>query len=221
MNRTLAAIFGALWLVAQSSSGALTPEQIKALPPPAARAVDFSSSVKPIFEASCIRCHGRGRRRGGFQIDSRDSLLKGGDTGPGAVSGDSAASYLIELVSGLNSDEVMPKKGKKLTPEEVGVLRAWIDQGLPWPSDIGFGPIAPQNLFPRSPEIPVAQLEPNPLDRFLDIYFQQHHIEAPPSVDDRIFARRVYLDTIGLLPPAEGVEGFRFQQKARQAGRAG
>ena len=127
MNRTLTVCFAALLLMAQGSPGALTPEQIKALPPPASHPVDFKADIKPIFEASCIRCHGRGRKRGGFQINSRQSLLKGGDTGPGAIAGNSAGSYLIELVSGLNSDEVMPKKGKRLTPEEVGVIRAWID----------------------------------------------------------------------------------------------
>jgi mono/diheme cytochrome c family protein len=213
MNRTFAACFGALLLVATGGHGALTPEQIKALPPPASHAVDFKSEIKPIFEASCIRCHGRGRNRGGFQINSRPSLLKGGDTGPGALSGNSAGSYLIELVSGLNTEEVMPKKGKKLTPEEVGALRAWIDQGLPWDPEIGFGPIPPQNLEPRWPETPVAENETNPVDRFMDVYFQQHHVKPPPSVDDRIFARRVYLDTIGLLPPADELKAFVSSKK--------
>jgi hypothetical protein len=41
-------------------------------------------------------------------------------------------SYLIELVSGADPDNVMPKKGSKLTREQVGLLRAWIDQGLSW-----------------------------------------------------------------------------------------
>jgi mono/diheme cytochrome c family protein len=216
MNRTLAACFAALLLmvVAPDSLGALTPEQIKALPPPASRPVDFKADIKPIFEASCIRCHGRGRDRGGFQIDSRQSLLKGGDTGPAALAGNSAGSYLIELVSGLNPDEVMPKKGKKLTPEEVGALRAWIDQGLPWDPEIGFGPIPPQNLEPRWPKMPVAEHENNPVDRFMDVYFEQHHVAPPQPVEDRVFARRVYLDTIGLLPPADELKAFVASKKS-------
>src|SRR5580698_6895742 len=132
MDRPLTTCIAALLLLAPASRAALTPEQIKALPPPTSGPVDFKSQIKPIFEASCIRCHGRGRARGGFQIDSRPSLLKGGDTNPGAVPGKSADSYIIELVSGLNSEEVMPKKGKRLTAEEVGALRAWIDQGMKW-----------------------------------------------------------------------------------------
>src|SRR5271165_227261 len=102
MDRPFTACIAALLLVASASRAALTPEQLKALPPPASGQVDFAAQIKPIFEASCIRCHGRGRSRGGFQIDSRQSLLKGGDTGPGALAGQSASSYIIELVSGLN-----------------------------------------------------------------------------------------------------------------------
>jgi mono/diheme cytochrome c family protein len=216
MDRPFTAFIAALLLVAPAGRAALTPEQIKALPPPASGPVDFKSQIKPIFEASCIRCHGRGRSRGGFQIDSRQSLLKGGDTGPGATPGKSADSYIIELVSGLNPDEVMPKKGKKLTPEEVGALRAWIDQSLPWDPEISFAPIAPQNLVPRTPTTPVAHREGNPVDRFLDVYFEQHHIEPPRPVDDRTYARRVYLDTIGLLPPPDELEAFVASHKSNK-----
>jgi mono/diheme cytochrome c family protein len=216
MDRQLTACIAVLLLMAQGSRAALTPEQIKALPPPTVGAVDFKAQIKPIFEASCIRCHGRGRSRGGFQIDSRLSVLKGGDTGPAAAPGRSANSYLIELVSGLNPDEVMPKKGKKLTSDEVGILRAWIDQGLPWDPEISFAPIPPANLVPRSPKIPEAHHESNPVDRFTHVYFQQHQIEPARLVDDRIYARRVYLDTIGLLPPADELQAFVASRKSNK-----
>jgi mono/diheme cytochrome c family protein len=216
MDRQLIACIAAWLLVAPASFGALTPEQLKALPPPENGSVNFAAEIKPIFEASCIRCHGRGRSHGGFKIDSRLSLLKGGDSGPAAVPGNSAGSYIIDLVSGLDPDETMPKKGKKLTPKEVGALRAWIDQGLPWDPEISFAPIPPQNLVPRWPKMPAAHHERNPLDRFLDVYFQQHHFEPPRQVDDRVYARRVYLDTIGLLPPAEELEAFVASHKSNK-----
>jgi cytochrome c553 len=60
-------------LVAQA---AITPEQAKTLPLPADHAINFSKEIKPILEASCIKCHGRGRDKGDFQIDSRETLLK-------------------------------------------------------------------------------------------------------------------------------------------------
>src|SRR5580658_9924590 len=112
MKPKLALCVSVLFAAVAASGEGLTAEQVKTLPPPANHRVDFKSEVQPIFEASCIRCHGRGRDRGGLRIDSRDSLLKGGDTGPAAVSGKSGDSYLIALVAGANPDEVMPKKGK-------------------------------------------------------------------------------------------------------------
>src|SRR5262245_26178315 len=89
----------------------LTSDQLQAMPPPAGRPVVFSKDIKPIFEASCIKCHGRGRIKGGFQLDTRDTLLKGGDSGAAIMIGQSSQSLLIKLVSGIDPDNVMPKKG--------------------------------------------------------------------------------------------------------------
>src|ERR1700704_2614720 len=70
----------------------ITPEQVAQLPSPANHAVDFAKEIKPIFEASCIKCHGRGRDKGGLRLDTRGSFLKGGDSGPAVLSGNSAQS---------------------------------------------------------------------------------------------------------------------------------
>src|SRR6476661_1385234 len=110
----------------------LTPEQREQLPSPADHPVDFNKEIRPILEASCIKCHGRGKTKGGFAIDTREILLKGGDSGAAAIPGNSKESLLIEMVSGLDPENVMPQKGSKLTAAQVGLLRAWIDQDLPW-----------------------------------------------------------------------------------------
>src|SRR2546430_8421712 len=92
----------------------ITPEQAKTLPPPAQRKVDFAKEIKPIFESSCIKCHGRGRTKGDLSIESRETLLKGGETGPAIIPGKSEESRLIELVSG-----ALPGRGlaqKRETP---------------------------------------------------------------------------------------------------------
>src|SRR5712672_1684689 len=82
------------------TQAAITPEQAKMLPPPAAHTVDFAKEVKPLLEASCIKCHGRGKDKGGLRIDTRETLLKGGDSGVAVVPGKSAESLLISLVQG-------------------------------------------------------------------------------------------------------------------------
>ena len=201
-------VFIAYAALALPTQGAITPEQAQSLPAPTTNPVDFSRDIKPIFEASCIKCHGRGRDKGGFRLDSRDTLLKGGDSGPAVLSGNSAQSLLISLVAGVDPDNIMPKKGSRLTPAQIGQLRAWIDQGLPWPAGFGFGRLTPSNLKPRRPELPPGSPQANPIDRFLEPYFAAHQFNPPALVNDRTFARRVYLDVIGLLPPPEELEKF-------------
>jgi uncharacterized protein DUF1549/uncharacterized protein DUF1553/cytochrome c len=185
----------------------LSPEQLAALPKPVTRPVNFRNEVKPILEASCIKCHARGQGKGGFRIDNRELFLKGGDSGPAAVPGKSQESYLIELVSGLDPDNVMPKKGSKLTKDKVGILRAWIDQGLAWDQEISFAKPPPLNLYPRKPDLP-AKAKSHPIDALLADYFATNKVQRPKPVDDRLFARRVYLDVIGLLPSTDELNAF-------------
>src|SRR6266498_3548607 len=116
----------------------LTPEQIAQLPAPANHKIDFSKEIKPIFEASCINCHGRGKDKGGLRIDTRETFLKGGDSGPVITLGKSVDSLLIALVQGLDPDSIMPMKGSRLTAEQIGLLRAWIDQGAEWDPHVTF-----------------------------------------------------------------------------------
>ena len=123
-----------------AARAAITPEQAAQLPPPAGHSVNFSKEIKPIFEASCIKCHGRGKDKGGFRLDTRETTLKGGDSGPAVLPGKSAESLLIALVQGVDPDNVMPRKGSRLTPEQIGLLRAWIDQGAPWDANVTLRP---------------------------------------------------------------------------------
>ena len=185
---------------------ALTPEQVAQLPPPASHSINFSQEIKPIFEASCIKCHGRGRTKGEFKIDSLETLLKGGDSGPAIVPGKSSESRLLELVMGFDPDSVMPKKGTKLTREQIGQLRAWIDQGAKWDADVTFARAEPLNLKPRQPQLPAKHA--NAIDAVLEPYFTAHKIAVPKPVDDRVFARRAYLDVVGLLPPPGELKKF-------------
>src|SRR5256886_1789821 len=206
LSISVLAFLWAGWAVALAK---ITPEQAKSLPPPASRKVDFVKEIKPIFEASCIKCHGRGRTKGDLSIESRETLIKGGESGPAIIPGKSAESHLIELVAGLDPDSVMPQKGKRLTPGQIGVLRAWIDQGAPWDAGINFAKPPPVNLVPRKPELPVARRGvTNPIDRLLQPYYEAHSLKPAKSVSDRVFVRRAYLDAIGLLPTPEELDEF-------------
>ena len=101
------------------------------LPPPADMQVDFDQHVKPILTTKCHACHGTKKQQSGLRLDRRQNALRGGDYGPVIIAGKSADSKLIlRLVSG-DGGMQMPPTGA-LPAEDIGVLRAWIDQGAEW-----------------------------------------------------------------------------------------
>jgi len=195
----------------------------KALPAAASRAIDFHKDVLPILSRRCASCHAGGKQEGGLSMSSRESLLKGGDSGAVVVSGDSAKSLLIQLVAGVESERIMPAKGQPLSAAEVGLLRTWIDKGIAWEKGIRLDGVgaAQAPLEPRRPELPVAADASvgNPIDRLLQPYFQTHTVTMGEPVSDRLFARRVYLDLLGLLPPVEVLHEFEQDKAADKRAR--
>ncbi len=104
------------------------------LPPPATNRIDFARDIRPILEANCLRCHGPEKPKSKFRLDNRVAALKGGEEGVDILPGDSAHSALIHYTAYLVEDSEMPPvgKGNQLSAQQVGLLRAWIDQGAPW-----------------------------------------------------------------------------------------
>jgi mono/diheme cytochrome c family protein len=103
---------------------------------PAAANVDFSKQIAPIFEQSCLKCHGPEKHKGDLRLDLKDAALKGGKDGPVIVPGDASKSDLyrrITLPEG--SDDVMPNKGDVLSKAQTDLIRDWISQGAVWPND--------------------------------------------------------------------------------------
>jgi hypothetical protein len=109
---------------------------ISKLPPASAKTgVTFDKDIKPIFETSCVKCHGDQKPKGKLRLDTLEGVLKGGTDGKVIEVGNSAKSMLVLNVAHLgDEDEFMPppknKMGiKQLTAEQIGLVRAWIDQG--------------------------------------------------------------------------------------------
>ena len=131
---SLLAIAGALGL-----NAADVKVNVGKLPPAAAKqGVTFDGDIKPIFEKSCFKCHGPEveKPKGKFRADTKANVLKGGGEGVDVVAGDLAKSPLVAMVAQITEDEdlFMPPKGNKakigpLTKAEVGLVRAWIEQG--------------------------------------------------------------------------------------------
>ena len=106
------------------------------LPPPSDRKdVTYAADIKPVFDKSCIGCHGPEKAKGKLRLDSLPAVLKGGEDGIVVEAGHSAESMLVQNVAHLGDpDDYMPPPKNKagippLTPAQIGLIRAWIDQG--------------------------------------------------------------------------------------------
>ena len=169
-----------------------------------------------------MRCHARGRDRGGFSIETRERMLDGGDSGAALVPGDSAESHLIALVAGLDPDEVMPKKGSRLTSDQIGLLRAWIDQGAAW-DPASTSRVRRRRTSSRArPSLPPdgAACVTRSIGSSTPIS-PSNTIDAGSAQSMTGFVRRVTSTSIGVLPPPRELARVRRRHGARQARAAG
>jgi Planctomycete cytochrome C len=119
--------------------------QTNQLPSSANVKIEFDRDIQPILSTSCIRCHGPEKPKSHFRLDSRETALKGGDENTNdIVPGDSSKSLLINYIARQVPDMEMPPvgKGEPLTPQQIALLRAWIDQGANWSATNQFPQIA-------------------------------------------------------------------------------
>ena len=106
------------------------------LPPALSRPVDFVRDVQPIFRQHCYECHAAANEEGGLNLAIKARALEGGEHGTVLVRGNSQSSLLVHLVSGVEPERLMPPEdNESLSREQIGALRAWIDQGAEWPSE--------------------------------------------------------------------------------------
>ncbi len=103
------------------------------IPPVVDRTVDFEQDIQPIFAQNCVSCHGSTLQMSSLRLDEESRLKEGGVSGPAIIPGKSADSLLIQVVSGVAENIApMPMDGEPLSDEQIGLLRAWIDQGAKW-----------------------------------------------------------------------------------------
>jgi ankyrin repeat protein len=116
--------------IVASIAAAIGTTFVAAQPP--APAVDFGRDVQPIFREYCYSCHSATIHQNGFRLDRRADAFRGGT---GSVIGrDSAASHLYRRIAGIERPQMPPSAALK--PEQIEIIKHWIDQGAEWPDDL-------------------------------------------------------------------------------------
>jgi mono/diheme cytochrome c family protein len=135
MNMKFVLTFGISVAAASFALADLELGDASKLPPAAAKTgVTYEKDIKAIFEKSCVKCHGGEKPKGKYSMETLASILKGSPEGVTVVPGNSAKSALVHQVADLVADMEMPPTDKRdkypaLTKEQIGLIRAWIDQG--------------------------------------------------------------------------------------------
>jgi hypothetical protein len=183
----------------------------------------FEAKVRPVLVAHCYPCHSHQatKHRGGLYLDSREALLRGGDTGPAVVPGKPAASLLLKAVRHAAGDLKMPPApAAKLPAAVIADLEQWIAMGAPDPraaektaTGIDFAAASRHWAYQplRPPVLPAVKdgaWYVTAIDRFVLAKLEARGLTPSGRADWRTLIRRAYYDLIGLPPTADEVEAF-------------
>ncbi len=190
-----------------------------AAPPTPAAGEHFEKHVRPVLVDKCIQCHGPKAQRGGLRLDSRQAILKGGDSGPALVPGQPDKSLLLKAIH-RDGDLKMPPK-ETLPATAVEAIAAWVKLGAPWPasapaaSTISAVQLARKEHWsfrpvrrPEPPAVREASHLRTPIDRFLMAKLESKGLSLSSEADRRTLIRRVTFDLIGLPPTPAEVDAF-------------
>lgn len=181
----------------------------------------FETNVRPVFVEHCQKCHGSTKQWGGLRLDSREALLRGGDSGAAIVPGKPNESLLIRAVRHEDADIKMPKDGK-LSERQIADLARWIEMGAPFPKsakadertrDPNHWTFQP----PKSPSVPQVKNSAWPqteVDRFVLEKLEANGLSPSASADKRTLIRRVTFDLTGLPPTPDEVATFVADDRA-------
>jgi len=176
----------------------------------------FESKVRPVLAERCFRCHGPEKQKNGLRLDSRETMLRGGESGPVIVPGQPEKSLVMQAIQQMGELKMPPDE--KLPAEEIANLGAWIKAGAPWPGSVVAKEPVPETWKThwafqsvKKPTPPLVQHQDRvqtPIDAFILVELERHGLKLSTPADKRTLLRRASFDLIGLPPTSEEIEAF-------------
>jgi hypothetical protein len=174
----------------------------------------FETKIRPVLIQKCFKCHGDTKASGGFRVDSRERLLKGGDSGPAIVPGKPVESRLIHAIQRQgDASEMPPEQDQALRADEVANFVTWIKSGAFWPAQSAkfesvkhwaYEPI--RNVDP--PKVQDKAWANTSVDPFIQRRQEEQGVLHAPTADKRTLIRRATFDLTGLPPTPDETTAF-------------
>ena len=184
---------------------------------------DRHNAARALLVARCVECHGADAQEGGLRLDSRGSVLRGGEYGPVAIAGSGTEGELLDRIRSADADERMPPTGAPLTADEIASISAWLADGLPWLGAEGdadrdprldhwaWQPIRrpdPPAAVEAFQALPGVEPDRNPIDAFVRATLAKEGMRPTAVADRRTLIRRLSFDLLGLPPTPEQIDAF-------------
>ena len=174
----------------------------------------YESAIRPILRNNCIACHAGKTLTSGLSLETRESILRGGNRGPAIDKAKPASSLLLEAIRQTGDAPKMPP-GRKLTDEQIAAMEKWIAADLPMPAAVqqskrrgadhwAFQP--PRKL--ANPAVSNPAWPKNPIDYFILAKLDAAKLKPSPEAPREILLRRVSLDLTGLPPTPQETADF-------------
>ncbi len=174
----------------------------------ALKSVDFNRDIRPILSENCYHCHGpdEHKRKAKLRLDVPEGAYHDLGGYQAIKPKDAKASALWKRITTKNPDDLMPpaESGKKLKPEQIVLLRQWIEQGAKYQGHWAF--VSPSQ--PALPAVAKSYHPRNPIDYFIAAKLESRHLAPSPEAPKETLIRRVTFDLTGLPPTIEEVDEF-------------
>jgi hypothetical protein len=180
----------------------------------------FEQKIRPILSSNCYRCHSKTAEKikGGLLLDTKDGLIKGGDTGPAIVPNDLSKSLILKALSYKDNSLQMPPN-EKLPDYVLADFEKWIKNGAPDPrsgTNLIFSVVEDRKNHWAYQPVPDAQIPKvkssrwisNPIDNFILKELEEKNLRPSLSAPKEVLIRRLYFDLLGIPPTYEEVESF-------------
>ena len=170
--------------------------------------IQFNQDIRPLLSANCFNCHGPDEesREADLRLDTQEGAFAERDETQALVAGKPEESELYLRITSSDPDEQMPPpEGEHhLKPEEIALIKRWIEEGADWQRHWSF-------VTPTRPDLPQVEKSSwvrEPIDHFILSRLEETQLSPSEEADRRTLIRRVTFDLIGLPPESADVQAF-------------